>query len=479
MTSSWPGSRRWRPPRSTPRSSSRSASRSRVEGQSMAPTLADQDRLIVNKLAYRLADPQRGDIVMLYYPLNPDKSFVKRVIAEEGDTVRVVDGRTSTTCPFRQPCRSSTGATTTGPAGDPRGLLLRHGRSPEQQLRQPALGVRAEEVHHRKGAAPLVAGADRHHLLGFTTGSPGGRRRHAADAAGLPCPVERYRAVARVLIRVFFLNLAVAGAKIALGYSTGAVSILSDGFHSLTDTGSNVVALVGVRAARQPPDDDHPYGHRKFETMASVGILIFLVLVLVEVLSNALDRLRAGGVPDIQPLAFWVMGVTFVINVCVVIYERREGDRLQSEVLRSDAHHTRSDLLTSATVIAALIGVRLGYTWLDAVAALLVAGFIGLACWEIFQDTSRILGDRMVIDEQVIRDIVMRVPEVRSCHHIRTRGSSDFVFLDLHIRVDGQMPLHEAHRISHVVKDCVMAKLPQVRDVVIHAEPARGSNGIH
>ena len=88
----------------------------------------------------------------------------------------------------------------------------------------------------------------------------------------------RYTEVSQVLWRVFFLNLIVAGAKIALGLSSGAVSILSDGFHSLTDTASNIVALVGVRIASQPPDDDHPYGHRKFETMASVGILIFLLL---------------------------------------------------------------------------------------------------------------------------------------------------------------------------------------------------------
>ena len=96
---------------------------------------------------------------------------------------------------------------------------------------------------------------------------------------------------------MLFVNLAVAVAKIALGYATGAVSILSDGFHSLTDSASNVVALVGVSAARRPPDDDHPYGHRKYETMASLGLLVFLVVVLVEVLSAAADRLVNGGTP--------------------------------------------------------------------------------------------------------------------------------------------------------------------------------------
>src|ERR671914_308870 len=114
--------------------------------------------------------------------------------------------------------------------------------------------------------------------------------------------MTRASEVATVLYRVLVLNLAVAAAKIALGLTTGAVSVLSDGFHSLTDTASNVVAIIGVRIAAAPPDEEHPYGHRKFETMASVGILLFLLLVLLEVLSAAWDRFRGGGQPSISSL---------------------------------------------------------------------------------------------------------------------------------------------------------------------------------
>ena len=281
----------------------------------------------------------------------------------------------------------------------------------------------------------------------------------------------RYAEVSRVLWRVFFLNLIVAAAKITLGLLSGAVSILSDGFHSLTDTASNIVALVGVRIASQPPDDDHPYGHRKFETMASVGILIFLLLVLFQVMSAAVARLQSGGAPVITWLTFVVMGTTFLINLGVVFYERAAGRRLVSEVLMADAHHTTSDLLTSASVIAALIGVRMGYLWLDPVAALVIAGFIGYACWEIFQSTSGILADRFVIPEEAIREVVRSVPEVVGCHHIRTRGSNDFVFLDLHVWMDRDMRLDEAHRLSHVVKDRLMARFPEIKDAIIHIEP--------
>ena len=282
---------------------------------------------------------------------------------------------------------------------------------------------------------------------------------------------DRYRSVVRVLYRVLVLNLAVAAAKIVLGYMTGAVSVLSDGFHSLTDSAANVVALVGVSVARRPPDQNHPYGHRKYETMASLGILLFLVIVLVEVASAAFDRFGTGVAPKVFPEGIGVMVITLVVNLVVVNYELRKGRELKSEVLLADAKHTRSDVLTSGAVIAALLGVGAGYLFLDPLAALLVAAFIGRACWEIAQDASRILSDEIVIAEDDVRDVVQSVPEVLGCHHIRTRGSADHVFVDLHIWLKGDTPLDAAHATSHVVKDKLMARFPQIVDVVIHIEP--------
>jgi cation diffusion facilitator family transporter len=282
---------------------------------------------------------------------------------------------------------------------------------------------------------------------------------------------ERYRSVVRVLYRVLFLNLAVAFAKIALGYMTGAVSVLSDGFHSLTDSASNVVALVGVSVARRPPDQNHPYGHRKYETMASLGILVFLVIVLVEVITAALDRFRTGAIPKVFPEGIGIMAVTLAVNMVVVRYELRQGRLLRSEVLLADAKHTRSDVLTSGTVIVALLGVWFGYPWLDPMAALFVAAFIGHACWEIAQEASRILSDEIMIAEHDVRSVVETVPDVLGSHHIRTRGSVDHVFVDLHIWLRGDTPLERAHATSHIVKDQLMTRFPQIVDVVIHIEP--------
>jgi cation diffusion facilitator family transporter len=282
---------------------------------------------------------------------------------------------------------------------------------------------------------------------------------------------DRYSEVVRVLYRVLVINLAVALAKIALGYATGAISILSDGFHSLTDSASNVVALIGVGVARRPPDENHPYGHRKYETMASVGILVFLVVVLMQVVTASIGRLINGGTPRVFPEGIALMTVTLIVNIFVVAYELRAGRRLSSEVLKADAQHTQSDVMTSIAVLGALFGVWYGYPLLDPLAAILVAGFIGRACWNIAREASGVLSDQTVIAEEDVRAVVQTVPGVIGCEKIRTRGAADYAFLDLHLWLDGNTPLRTAHSTSHVVKDRLMTQFPQLADVIIHIEP--------
>jgi cation diffusion facilitator family transporter len=283
---------------------------------------------------------------------------------------------------------------------------------------------------------------------------------------------ERYVDVARVLGRVLLLNLVVAVAKIAYGYSSGAISILSDGFHSLTDTASNVVGLIGVFAARRPPDEDHPYGHRKYETVAAVAVVGFLALVMLEVLRNAFNHLTGRSAPpEISMTGFVVMIVTVAINLLVVRYESAAAERLGSEILLADATQTRGDVWSSLTVIAALAGAHAGLPILDPLAALVVAGFIGYAGYQIALTTMKILSDRIVMSESDIEGVVLSVDGVLGCHHIRSRGSSDHVFLDFHVWLPADMRLTDAHAISHVVKDRLMARYPQIVDAVIHLEP--------
>jgi cation diffusion facilitator family transporter len=270
---------------------------------------------------------------------------------------------------------------------------------------------------------------------------------------------------------VLFLNLVVAAAKLAFGYATGTVSMISDGFHSLTDSASNVLGLAGARVSRKPPDEDHPYGHRKFETLAAAGIFVFLLLVVIEVLRSAIRRVSGGAAPEVTAWSFGVMLVTIAINLFVVRYERREGRRLNSELLHADAMHTRSDVLTSCAVLISLAAVYAGYPVLDPIGGIVIAGFIAHSGWQIARETSSVLADHVALDEASIRNVVMSVPEVVGCHQIRSRGTADHIFLDLHVWFSGDTSLFEAHRLSHVVKDRLLDAFPQIKDAIIHIEP--------
>ena len=277
--------------------------------------------------------------------------------------------------------------------------------------------------------------------------------------------------MSRVLLRVLLLNLAVAAAKLILGYATGAVSVVSDGFHSLTDSASNIIGLVGLRASRMPPDADHPYGHRKYETLAAGGIFVFLVLAVVEIGRSALARLSAPQPPIVTWFSFAVMLATLGINVAVVRYEAGAGRRLTSELLLADSMHTRTDVYATIGVLVSLAAVWAGFPLHDPIGGLAIAVLIARTGFEIGRDTSRILSDRVMIDEDDIRRVVMSVPEVLGCHHIRSRGTFDHVFLDLHVWFAADAPLGHAHDVSHRVKDRLIETFPQIADAIIHIEP--------
>jgi len=299
----------------------------------------------------------------------------------------------------------------------------------------------------------------------------GPRSRVLTADSDAPRTSPRYRAVSGVLLRVLLLNVAVAAAKLVLGYATGAVSVVSDGFHSLTDGGSNVMGLIGMRAARMPPDDDHPYGHRKYETLAAAGIFIFLLLAVLEIGRSALKSLASPDAPRVTPLSIGVMLATLLVNLWVVRYEAGEGRRLKSELLLADAMHTRSDVFATIGVLVSLTGVRLGFPLLDPIGGAVIAVLIAYTGYQIARETSRILSDRVAIDEHEIHHLVMSVDGVLGCHQIRSRGSADHAFIDLHVWLPAAMPLNRAHALSHVVKDRLIEKYPQIADAVIHIEP--------
>ena len=290
-----------------------------------------------------------------------------------------------------------------------------------------------------------------------------------------PRAAARYARVARVLLRVLVLNLAVAVAKIAFGYATGAISILSDGFHSLTDAASNVVGLVGVRAARKPPDEDHPYGHRKYETLAAAGDLrVPAAAWSSRCCATRFNQLTGGAAPHESPASsFVVMLVTLGDQPARRRATSGRGARgCSSEVLLADAMQTRSDVLTSCAVIVALVG---GAARLSDPRSARRRSWSRLHRPHRLSDRARHDAHPRAIASCIAEDDIRTRRDERAgvlgCHQIRTRGSADHVFLDLHVWFRADMPLHEAHRLSHVVKDRLMARYPQIADAIIHIEP--------
>lgn len=290
------------------------------------------------------------------------------------------------------------------------------------------------------------------------------------DPDPLPAP-RRNRAVRRVLWITLVLNLAVAAGKLGVGYSVNSLAMIADGFHSVMDSASNVIGLVGVSVASRPPDPDHPYGHHKFEPIAALGIAILLGLTAFEVLSAAVERLGSGIRPEPTALSFAVMGVTMAVNAGVSWYEARAGHRWNSEVLLADAGHTRSDVGVSASVLAGLAAAWLELYWVDLLAAGLIAGLILRVGYGVLRRVLFALTDSTSVDPAQIDAEARAVAGVLSTSRVRSRGRTPYLFVDLEIQLPADLSLQEAHDVAERVRRRCMDAFG-ARDVVVHMEPA-------
>lgn len=277
---------------------------------------------------------------------------------------------------------------------------------------------------------------------------------------------------------VLFLNLAVAFAKIIYGTLSGALSMTADGYHSLFDGVSNIVGLIGSFIAARPPDKEHPYGYQKYETVTSIFIALLLLFVGFEIFRNALDRFLIRSVPEVTAISFLVILGTMCINYLVTHYEYGQGIALRSQVLIADSMHTKSDIYVSLSVIVSLAAVKLGFPLLDPVIALLISFLIFRAGFRIMKESYRVLLDMSRLEEEDICSLVIGVEGVLGCHKIRTRGGMGDIRIDMHVLVKADLPLEEAHLISHNVSKTLKAEYKDITDVVVHLEPAspQGSN---
>ncbi len=283
--------------------------------------------------------------------------------------------------------------------------------------------------------------------------------------------MTRSQLIRRVLFIILLLNVLVTVIKLIIGFATGALSVLADGFHSIIDSSSNIIGLAGLWIASRPPDDNHPYGHRKYESIATFAIGGMLLLVSWEIVRGIIDRLTTHTTPNISILDIVIMAGTFVINLAVVNYETQQGKVLKSDILLADAAHTRTDLFVTISVVISLIATRFGLGWVDVAVAAIVVVLIVYAAFNIVRQTSAVLTDALVIDPQLIEKTAAVVPGVRHVHRARSRGSSDAAYVDVHVRVDPAMSTVQAHAIASEVERRLKVDLPTIVDAVVHIEP--------
>jgi cation diffusion facilitator family transporter len=291
--------------------------------------------------------------------------------------------------------------------------------------------------------------------------------------AGTP-HFDRGRRIRLVLWTILAANWAVAAVKLALGLSSGSAALTADGLHSTVDGASNVVGLVAMWFAGRPPDADHPYGHEKFEALASLAIGGMIAVGMFEMGRTAVEALLSDLRPEVSSSTIAITLLTMGVNLTVTTLETREGRRLNSTLLLADAQHTMSDVLVSGAVVVSLLLSKLSVPHADSVAALLVLGFVGRAAWQVILRAVEPLSDAARLDPEQVRRLCLAVPGVREVRAVRSRGMDDAVRVDLKIDVDALQTVAAGHQIANAVEGAIHASFPTVREVVVHVEPAAG-----
>ncbi|AFW93076.1 cation transport protein [Anabaena sp. 90] len=277
--------------------------------------------------------------------------------------------------------------------------------------------------------------------------------------------------VRKVLIITLLLNVFVMGLKVLVGHWTGSLSLLADALHSVTDSANNVLGLVAIKFSSPLPDREHPYGHNKFEALGALGIAAFLGIACFEIVQGALERILKGGEPvKVSPPELWLLLIVLGINIFVAFYERNVGKRVGSSILIADATHTMSDVWVTISVIGGLIGVWLGYQWLDVALAFPVALLVFWSGWSVLTENLPWLVDQMAIAPETIHTIAVSVPGVINCHDIASRGViGRQVFIEMHLIVDAP-DVETAHNITEEVEKQLEQRFHPVR-ILIHVEP--------
>lgn len=286
-----------------------------------------------------------------------------------------------------------------------------------------------------------------------------------------PRATARAGHIRRVLVGILIANLIVVGAKFFIGLETGSLAVLGDGVHSSVDAMNNVLALVVMAVAVRGPDEDHPYGHQKFETLGALGIVVFLSVSGFELVKGAVTKLVVGAEPlTIGSTQLSLLVGTLVVNTGVAIYESKRGRELSSELLLADAAHTKADVFITIGVLAGVLLSRAGIGWADPLVALMVTGVIIILAYGIVMRSVPVLVDQHAVPAADIQTSAESVAGVIEAYAIRSRGSSELSFAELTISVDRGASVEAAHRIADEVEDQLRAQ-HGLNEVIVHVEP--------
>lgn len=283
---------------------------------------------------------------------------------------------------------------------------------------------------------------------------------------------DNYKKVNSILLGILFLNLFVAIIKIVVGTLIFSASLTADGYHSLSDGISNIVGIIGVKFASMPDDEKHPYGHNKLESFSGIAIGLILFYVGYTALGNAYDKFINPTDTNVTFISIVVLVITLIINLFITTYESKKGVELNSTILLSDANHTKSDIFISCGVLITLIALKLGADPIvDPIVTVIVSVFIFYAGWEVFYENASILIDTSNVNVDEIKDCVMGFENVKGVHYIRSRGTNNRKYIDMHILVDPDMTVSESHDMQHDIEIEICKKIGVQAQVIIHVEP--------
>lgn len=279
---------------------------------------------------------------------------------------------------------------------------------------------------------------------------------------------SRDRQVRRVILVEGCANLLVLLSKLGVGLSTGSMAILADAIHSLADLTNNIIAWFVMHFAALPADREHPYGHRKLETLAVFVLGSILVVLAFEIAVNAIRRSEEPVASS--GLELGIMLAVLLINIGVTSWQHRWAKRLDSDILRADVSHTFSDVLVTSVVIVGWQLSAMGYEWIDRLCALGVSAIVMYLAYDLFRRAVPILIDEYAVDAEELSAAVKVVEGVKDVYRIRSRWIGKTRAIDLVITVDSSLPTQQSHDIANAVEAVIEGKYGVV-DISIHVEP--------